>query len=307
MSVTVRTVAGTAGTGTVARVTQLTMTKGLPASGKSTWACAQILASEPGRCVRINKDLLRDMLHAGRWQPGTEKQVLAARDALVERYLADGIDVIVDDTNLDPFHERTLRRLAVRHDARFVVADFTGVSADECVRRDLLRDRPVGETVIRRMQDTYLRGVTAASSEPRQIEDDEVVLVDIDGTLALMNGRSPYDWARVGEDSPNTAVVNLVRLLHRAGIRVMFLSGRDSICRAQTEAWLVEHVGVPGELVMRPAGDSRKDATVKRELFDAHVAGRYRVLFVLDDRDQVVAMWRDELGLTCLQVAPGNF
>jgi len=57
---------------------------------------------------------------------------------------------------------------------------------------------------------------------------------------------------------------------------------------------------------MRPTGDNRKDAIVKREIFDREIRDRYRILFVLDDRNQVVDMWR-ELGLTCLQVAPGDF
>lgn len=57
---------------------------------------------------------------------------------------------------------------------------------------------------------------------------------------------------------------------------------------------------------MRPAGDYRPDQIVKRELYEAHIAGQYDVLFCVDDRNSVVAMWR-ELGLTCLQCAEGDF
>ena len=57
---------------------------------------------------------------------------------------------------------------------------------------------------------------------------------------------------------------------------------------------------------MRPAGDRRRDSIVKAELFDRKVRDEYRVLVVLDDRKQVVDMWRS-LGLTCLQVAEGDF
>lgn len=60
------------------------------------------------------------------------------------------------------------------------------------------------------------------------------------------------------------------------------------------------------ELHMRKTGDTRRDSTVKRELYERHLAHR-DVLCVLDDRDQVVRMWREELGLTCLQVAYGDF
>jgi hypothetical protein len=94
--------------------------------------------------------------------------------------------------------------------------------------------------------------------------------------------------------------------LRHAGRDVVFMSGRDESCRAETEAWLAKHVGTAGPLHMRPAGDMRKDSLVKRELFDQHIAGRYAVRLILDDRDQVVSMWR-AMGLTVLQCAAGDF
>ena len=57
---------------------------------------------------------------------------------------------------------------------------------------------------------------------------------------------------------------------------------------------------------MRKTGDNRKDCIVKRELFDAHIKDKYYIDFILDDRNQVVNMWR-ELGFTVMQVADGNF
>ena len=57
---------------------------------------------------------------------------------------------------------------------------------------------------------------------------------------------------------------------------------------------------------MRPEGDTRKDAILKREIYEREIRNRYNVAYVLDDRDQTVRVWRD-LGLTCLQVADGDF
>jgi hypothetical protein len=57
---------------------------------------------------------------------------------------------------------------------------------------------------------------------------------------------------------------------------------------------------------MRKEGDVRKDAIVKGEIYEKNINGKYNVLFVLDDRNQMVEMWRG-LGLTCLQVADGDF
>jgi hypothetical protein len=134
-----------------------------------------------------------------------------------------------------------------------------------------------------------------------------VVLVDVDGTVALRAGRSPYDETLVDTDLPNRPVIMTVRALHAAGHAIVYCSGRTEGCRDKTEVWLREHVGVPFEaLHMRPVGDQRRDSIVKLELFDAHIRHRYAVLCVLDDRKQVVEAWR-AIGLTVLAVADGDF
>lgn len=132
-------------------------------------------------------------------------------------------------------------------------------------------------------------------------------LIDIDGTLAERGNRSPFDWSRVGEDQPRPAVIELVQTIATAGRhRIILLSGRDEVCRVQTEMWLSAQ-GVPfDELHMRPRKDNRKDSILKEELYRTRIEGRYLVAFVVDDRDQVVKMWRS-LGLDCFQVAEGAF
>lgn len=135
----------------------------------------------------------------------------------------------------------------------------------------------------------------------------KVVICDIDGTVALRGDRSPFDWKRVGEDTVNHPVVNLLKMIDAAGVHVVLFSGRDYECFPQTIGWLEAH-NVPFQtLCMRPKGDTRRDSIVKRELFEMYIEDEYEVVFVLDDRDQVVKMWREELHLPCFQVAYGNF
>jgi hypothetical protein len=62
----------------------------------------------------------------------------------------------------------------------------------------------------------------------------------------------------------------------------------------------------PFQLLMRPLGDNRPDEIVKEEMYELHIRGKYNVALVLDDRQKVVDLWR-RLGLTCLQVADGDF
>ena len=132
------------------------------------------------------------------------------------------------------------------------------------------------------------------------------IICDLDGTLAHLNGRSPYDASSCLDDGLNEPVAHIVRTYAGSEVAVILLTGREARFRRPTEQWLVHH-GIPYDaLHMRRTKDFRKDAVIKTELFEAHIRGQFEVLFVLDDRNQVVEMWR-AMGLTCLQVAPGDF
>lgn len=131
------------------------------------------------------------------------------------------------------------------------------------------------------------------------------ILCDLDGTLAFMNGRDPYDASTCENDLLNEPVGLVVRTFQPTHA-ILFLSGRSAKHRPQTERWLARHGFPVDRLWMRAEGDNRKDSVMKRELYEQHVQGKYYVDFVLDDRNQVVELWR-ELGLPCFQVAPGDF
>jgi hypothetical protein len=92
-------------------------------------------------------------------------------------------------------------------------------------------------------------------------------------------------------------------------VSFIVMSGRDEgRARECTLNWLVEKFGMsPDRLYMRAAGDTRSDNIVKRELYEANIKGKFFVDFVVDDRDQVVRLWRDDLGLPTFQVNWGNF
>jgi hypothetical protein len=90
---------------------------------------------------------------------------------------------------------------------------------------------------------------------------------------------------------------------------MIIFSGRDSINRNETKEWLTEHGIEPDILRMRPEGSFTPDDKLKKDwLYELPEVGIdiADILCVYDDRDKVVNMWREE-GLTCMQVAPGNF
>tara|TARA_Y100000593_G_scaffold52280_1_gene98226 strand:- start:1849 stop:2403 length:555 start_codon:yes stop_codon:yes gene_type:complete len=132
-----------------------------------------------------------------------------------------------------------------------------------------------------------------------------------------------------------------LRLFSSADMKFIFLSGRENVsfpgkserkdkcyrramymdneydnCYSLTYAWLKYHLACSGimnketnnrwDLFMRPADVYNRDDEIKYQIYQDFIKNKYRVLFVLDDRNQVVDMWRD-IGLTCLQVADGNF
>jgi hypothetical protein len=134
-----------------------------------------------------------------------------------------------------------------------------------------------------------------------------IVLVDIDGTVAIRGERGPYEWDKVDEDKPNHAIVCLVRALHQAGYDIVFISGRSAICRQATFSWLAVHVLIPSKLIMREDNDFRSDEIIKLELVQDTFPDLSKILLVIDDRTKVVNMWRQTLGLTCIQVNDGDF
>lgn len=275
---------------------------GLPASGKSTWAKAKI-AEHPGTCKRVSKDDLRAMLDGGKWSRDNEKFILKVRDIVIAEALAAGKHVIVDDTNLAPKHRAALAELAKKHGAALEVVDFTQVSPEECIERDRKRPNYVGEKVIRDMHAQFLAPPVVPAPTDETLP--WCVVCDLDGTLALMNGRGPYEGEKCDTDLPNPPVVELVRRLADRD-QIIFVSGRFDAVREKTCAWLREHVGFTAPLFMRADGDTREDSIIKREIYEREILGSYNVRFVLDDRNRVVEGWR-RLGLTCFQVADGNF
>lgn len=272
------------------------MLKGLPGSGKSTWA--KQMSRNNQQYLRVNKDEIREMIG---YTPHRESMVLDIRDLIVMSGLNRNKNVIVDDTNFNPKHEQRLRGIAKGSKAEFEIMTFD-TPLKECIANDLKREKSVGEKVIRQMYNQYLAPRFEA---PKWDNSKEAAIIcDLDGTLAIHNGRSPYDTSKCDTDILCNEVASI--LTNMVG-HVIFVSGRDEKFRDKTKAWLdANFTAKPYELYMRPLDDRREDSIVKQELYDNFIKGRFNIRFVLDDRNRVVDMWRRN-GLKCFQVADGNF
>jgi predicted kinase len=276
--------------------------QGLPGSGKSQFA-RELLLAHPGRWVRTNKDLLREMAHGSHWSPANEKFIVELRNTTILMALQAGKHVIVDDTNFED-NINQIQEL-VQGQAQVKVNDsFLKVPVEECIRRDLLRPKSVGKDVIMKMYNQFVlpQLVKSVVYNP---DLPDAIIVDLDGTLRIMGDRSPYDLSGCDRDLPNLPVVETVQKLQDSKT-IIIMSGRTDDALKQTEAWLAKYGINYQHLYMRKTNDLRKDAMIKQELFDRFVRDKYNVSFVIDDRQQVVDMWRG-LGLIVFQVGVGDF
>ena len=153
----------------------------------------------------------------------------------------------------------------------------------------------------------------------------DVVIFDLDGTLALIDDRrnlatnvnGKMDWDtffdpdNIKLDLPNDSVIEMARTLDAQGFTIVIFSGRSKATKDATAAWLDKH-NVPFNIMkMRPTGHPwafMPDDKLKKGWLDDIFPGdkKDRILCVFDDRTKVVNMWRDN-GLSCFQVAPGDF
>lgn len=286
---------------------EIILTVGLPASGKTTWANEFITSHKD--FVNINRDDLRLML----WGRAQYNKFSKEKETIISNVVKNAVDaaintnksVILSDTNLNPIYNEQWKLYAVEKNIEYKEQLFIDVPLGVCLERDQRREYPVGQRVIESM---FTRYRDVWWPKPKfDVNLPNAYLVDLDGTLANMGTRSPYDWTKVFSDTVNQNVLAVVNQLSKTkGTSIIVLSGRDSRCRDDTIRWLRSHSVMFHDLFMRPEGDTRADYVVKKELYLENIKGLYNVLGVFDDRNQVVHLWR-HLGLTCFQVGYGWF
>lgn len=298
--------------------------RGLPASGKTTYVL-ECIAKSPEDSVRINNDDLAAAIYgkSNTHHTAESSRTLASvRESMLKTFLdLPHIKYIyVDNTNLNVDTVRALEKITLMRDHNFIVFNkFMDVSAEECIKRDALRENPVGESVIQKMdkQKAKLSTDWAYMNVPH-IEEyfndpllPSAVICDLDGTIADGTGhRGLYEYDKVYSDRIKRNVLTDV-INAASGGRLIFVTGRPDSCREATNRWLRDALNLcmyPGtyDLYMRPSYDYRQDWIVKHSLFQKHIAGDFSIKSVFDDRNQVVEMWR-KLGLQTYQVSNGDF
>lgn len=287
------------------------ITRGLPASGKSTFARQWVQEDKDNR-VNVEKDLIRQdsrLFKDGKYnhKRGDESIVIKERDRIIHQALSKGKSVVCSDTNLVQKHVTQISNIAKKYGAKVVVKDFLDVPLKDLIERDKKREYSVGEQVIRDNFHKYVKTMpTFLKFDPKL---PFVVVSDLDGTLTLgPKNRSPYEWEKVGNDDINIGVAHLldgVRVINYA--EVFIFSGRDAVCRPQTEEWLERNDIEYDKLYMRQEKDDRGDDIVKAEMIEKYIRGKYNVLLWFDDRVRVSNMLRDVYGINVAQLGDPNY
>jgi len=286
-----------------------TITVGISASGKSTWAEDQCMSNP--KTGEVNRDRIRRQLMEAdgkefswaKWNWKREKEVTAIADKAIKTFADSGYNLIVSDTNLNPDRLKQLEQRLKTFGYDVDVKTFP-VTLEEAWKRDAARKDGVGHSVIAEQYEKYLKYV-GRRQYVADVTKPKCILVDIDGTLAHMNGkRGAFDWDKVGLDDVDEAVKLIVNMFGEGENNqgtVICLSGRDGVCDKETREWLLVNGVWYDKLIMRAPGDMRKDTIVKEEIFWRDIADNYNVQFVIDDRPSVCRMWR-EIGLKVMQV-----
>lgn len=289
---------------------KIVILQGLPASGKSTRAKE---IRDEGNSVRINKDLLRKMLHFDKWTGKNEDQTRHASLVLAKYFLSQNISVIIDDTNFNEGTIQSWKNLAAECDAK-IQYERMDTPVDECLKRDASRfidGTSVGAHVILGMALQY-------NLYPKP--ENGFVLCDLDGTLCDIRHRLPFvkvtdgekkDWKAffdaIADDGINLGVMDMVLRYEEQGHQIFFVSARPDNYRDATENWLAAAFKgyVPHRAVfMRHAGDRRPDTEVKKDMYERLFKDKYPIEAIIDDRPSVIRMWRDQ-GLNVIDVGSG--
>lgn len=267
------------------------VTVGCSASGKTFWASQQ-------DAVDINRDWIRfNIIAPGsdwsnyKFNKAKENEVTKIQEQMVMDAFGKGQYVIISDTNLNPVTRNKWIQLLIDIGYEVEIKEFDA-PLEVLWKRDSVRNNGVGHSVIYSQYQKWLEYKGRKTYTP-DYSLDKAVIFDIDGTLAQMNGRSPFDWDKVGTDDPRLFIIEMARFYKHLKYDIIVVSGRDDVCKDLTEDWLNKHMVPFDEFFIRPQGDTRKDTVVKEEIFWNDIATRYNVVGVVDDRPSVVRMWHE--------------
>jgi predicted kinase len=305
---------------------------GLVGSGKSYWSTDFIKKPKNSQnTVIVNKDKLREMFHGRyKFKPDFEEFIHEMSVDLIKKSIRNGYNVIIDETNITK--ERREKWIdIVKKENEYLKIIYVWFSDTENNLKNRMKNpkgvskekwKNVIDSMKRRFEIPSVKELyddliiinSSIEEEHNKINQDknlpQAICFDLDGTLAHIGDRDPYDASKCEEDIPDDNLIELINF-YKEQYKIIFMTARPYDYKEPTMRFLkkcgfdIENDGT-FSMVMRNPGDFRKDAIVKEEMYRKFVIPNYYVKLIFDDRTQVVNHLRN-IGFTVYQVAPGNF
>lgn len=282
--------------------------QGPPASGKSTWARETAKAGTP--YVIVNRDSIRES-RGEYWIPDQEDYISDMEEYAVRSAVKRNLIPIIDATNLNPKTIEKWENLAKELNCEIEYKKFY-IPFTEALERDSKRERPVGKKVLIKFYTKYFYDeyVKEVGYDDRKIYEGNhkspCVVIDLDGTTMLHNGRLPFDWDKVSTDIFDPRMLKIINKFYESAVKIIFLTGRPESVRNATDDCLNSKLWFSYELIMRPVNDNRPGDVLKKDLWEKYIDPYYNTLCVFEDSNKCVDMWRD-LGLLTCQIANGDY
>lgn len=295
-------------------MSKLIILQGPPCSGKSTWA-AEYKRQEDPEVVIVNRDDIRYELGNGKYTMKREDEVTEIEYYRVINGLKDGKTVILDATNLNQTYLKKWLELPIEYTYEF--KEFY-IPYAEAMKRSKARKAAGGLYISRDIMTKfykkyYPKEFREELTDKRVIREPEVrlpsiVICDLDATLALHQGREPFEWDLLKTDKMDPRLRLLLN--NFMGLyKVVFITGRPESARLATTEWLQDPENKLRDnwvLYMRKNNDFSHGDDYKEKVYREKIEGKYNVLCVFEDSNKCVTRWR-ELGLLTCQVENSDY
>lgn len=313
---------------------KIILTRGIWASGKSTWAINWVSEDPLNRIRYSNNDIRHSQ---GVYHPNNEialdkkeLHIKKIKQFIVSGYMESYYDIVIDNMNLNPkewkFFESLISEFNNNHDNVNYVLEFKDffIPVKECIERDKYRQNPVGEKIIKQTWRRYRDQII--NIETNKMLNNQVkynkalpncVIADMDATICFNISGRPFFGAKASEkmydDVPNYPVIKIINNYLKCASdddRIFIITGREKseAIENATLHYIKTHVSTDSRIIllMRDINDKASGDFTKKYLYETYIKDKYNVDFVLDDSQKIVDMYRS-LGLTVLQPNEGKF